>query len=128
MKTFYEIADIKDTITMMVEIKFKTHEGDPIVFLKLNSPFGVKLDINNQQPGVWDNIPLMDPIDIEMSVTGGSVHIESLTVDGFEVIPKYQHLADPQTAFLNDGEHWTLNIPAPFYPWYHKITGHGWII
>ena len=40
------------------------------------------------------------------------------TVNGLEVLPKYSHLAQ------ND----ILRIPAPFYTWYHEVSGQGWLL
>jgi len=128
MKTFYEIADIRDEIDMIVEIKFSPHLGDDfLVGVSINSPYLADVKIKEVDM-VMDYVPLMDPINIKLQAKKGSVHIDSILVDGFEVIPKYQHLSDLKTAFLNEGDVWNIDIPAPFYPWYHEITGHGWII
>lgn len=41
-----------------------------------------------------------------------------VTVDGIEVLPKYQHLANGNT----------LQISEPFFQWYHKVTEQGWLL
>jgi hypothetical protein len=43
---------------------------------------------------------------------------DAVTVDGEEILPKYQHLAV-------DGK---LTIPEPFYRWYHRVSGQGWLL
>jgi hypothetical protein len=43
---------------------------------------------------------------------------DSVTVDGIEILPKYRHLADLGVLF----------IPEPFYRWYHRISGQGWLL
>ena len=43
---------------------------------------------------------------------------DQVTVDGKEILPKYQHLAV-------DGK---LTIPEPFYRWYHRVSGQGWLL
>ncbi len=43
---------------------------------------------------------------------------DQVTVDGEEILPKYQHLAV-------DGK---LTIPEPFYRWYHRVSGQGWLL
>lgn len=43
---------------------------------------------------------------------------DCVTVDGIEILPKYQHLAV-------DGK---LTISKPFYQWYHQVSGQGWLI
>ena len=43
---------------------------------------------------------------------------DQVTVDGEEILPKYRHLAV-------DGK---LTIPEPFYRWYHRVSGQGWLL
>lgn len=41
-----------------------------------------------------------------------------VVVDGIEVLPKYNYLAD----------NGMLTIAEPFYSWYHRISGQGWLL
>jgi hypothetical protein len=41
-----------------------------------------------------------------------------VTVDGVEILPKYQYLAV-------DGK---LTISVPFYQWHHEVSGQGWLL
>ena len=41
-----------------------------------------------------------------------------VTVDGAEILPKYQHLAVDEK----------LTISEPFYRWYHRVSGQGWLL
>lgn len=43
---------------------------------------------------------------------------DTVTVDGLEILPRYQYLAV-------DGK---LTIPEPFYRWYHRVSGQGWLL
>lgn len=43
---------------------------------------------------------------------------DMITVDGIEVLPKYQHLT------VNN----ILEIREPFYQWHHRISGQGWLL
>ena len=43
---------------------------------------------------------------------------DAVTVDDIEILPRYQHLAV-------DGK---LTIPEPFYRWYHRVSGQGWLL
>ena len=43
---------------------------------------------------------------------------QSVLVDDLEILPKYQHLA-------RDGR---LLIQEPFYCWYHRVSGQGWLL
>ena len=43
---------------------------------------------------------------------------DTVTIDGYEVLPRYQYLA-------NNG---VLKINEPFYCWYHRVSGQGWLL
>lgn len=42
----------------------------------------------------------------------------TVVVDGVEVLPKYNYLAD----------NGMLTIAEPFYCWYHRVSGQGWLL
>ena len=41
-----------------------------------------------------------------------------VTVDGIEILPKYEYLS----------QNGVLDINEPFYQWLHRITGQGWLL
>lgn len=41
-----------------------------------------------------------------------------VTVDGIEVLPRYQYLAVDNK----------LTISEPFYRWYHRASAQGWLL
>jgi len=43
---------------------------------------------------------------------------DTVTVDGIEILPKYSHL-------VTNGK---LVVDKPFYNWYHRISGQGWLL
>jgi hypothetical protein len=57
----------------------------------------------------------------------GAVEIKLLSINGQEVLPKYQHLATPSTAWIDQPGSWEFFIDKPFYPWFHEISGQGWL-
>jgi hypothetical protein len=57
----------------------------------------------------------------------GAVEIKLLSINGQEVLPRYQHLATPPTAWIDQEGTWQFGIHNPFYPWFHAISGQGWI-
>ena len=76
------------------------------------------------------HIPISDPININIDINRQhpqAIEIISLTVDHHEILPVYLSSANPPTNYLDFTGGWTINIPN-FYPWYHEITGQGWII
>jgi len=43
---------------------------------------------------------------------------DTVVVDGYEILPRYKHLADGNI----------LKINEPFYCWYHRASGQGWLL
>lgn len=43
---------------------------------------------------------------------------ENVFVDGIEILPKYRHLSVDNKLLINE----------PFYCWYHRISGQGWLL
>ena len=79
----------------------------------------------------WDlatvRVGLFDDIKLDVEVVSGAVESVQLAVNGLEVLPRYQHLSSSGTNYLDQPGVWHLHIPAPFYTWYHSISGQGWI-
>jgi hypothetical protein len=126
MKNFSEATAIKPTLT--VKVKFTvTPIGQVPCLIKI----GTKTLFENtiKEPQTFDLVlPLTDPIDLSVQIYRHhpDAVILHLSIDGYDILPKYQHLATPSTVYLDISGIWTLNIPN-FYPWYHEITGQGWI-
>ena len=43
---------------------------------------------------------------------------DTVVIDGIKLLPKYQYLAV-------DGK---ITISEPFYQWYHRVSGQGWLL
>jgi hypothetical protein len=43
---------------------------------------------------------------------------DTVIIDNIEILPKYQYLVD-------NGK---LTISEPFYRWYHRLSGQGWLL
>ena len=79
----------------------------------------------------WDlatvRVGLFDDIKLDVEVVSGTLEIVEFLVNGLEVLPCYQHIASSGKNYLDQPGTWHLHIPAPFYTWYHSISGQGWI-
>lgn len=42
----------------------------------------------------------------------------TVSVDGIEILPKYHYLAVGGVLTINE----------PFYCWYHRVSGQGWLL
>lgn len=124
MKNFLEAQDIKPGLTLDCCLGVKHIHGNIDCVITVNGE--IKTNVERE---VWFSVPLDQPIDISIQPINRQhpAALElSLTIDGFEVLPKYQHLANPPTDYIDFNEIWSLQIPN-FYSWYHEITGQGWI-
>lgn len=74
-------------------------------------------------------LSVTEPIDISIQLIDrqhpNAVEAK-LVIDGYEILPKYQHLASPTTCYINSNDVWQFKINN-FYPWLHEITGQGWV-
>ncbi len=124
IKNFSDLTGIDTQRKLVVDLCLQKH-GYTKSLVKLNG-FVVNVD------KITFEIDLFDPINLEIELfefTEGSsgIEIQALTVNGLEVMPKFQHLASSPTNYIDKLGKWYLEIPAPFYVWYHQISGQGWI-
>lgn len=128
MKNFYEATVTKSALTLKIELMLSP--VDQCVCVAMINDEVVHDGLLSGPKSITVNHKTVDgPIDIKIVTT--RQHPEAVEVqvviDGFEVLPKYQHLATPPTAYLDFNGEWALHIPN-FYPWYHEVTGQGWIV
>jgi hypothetical protein len=122
INNFSNILDIDTSARLEVHLVLQIHEQVDY-HMQLNDHKIMSLDER-----IF--LDLFSPIKLTCSITDthkGAVEIKSFTVNNKEILPIYQHLAQPATAWINKKGIWCLNIPAPFYSWYHEISGQGWI-
>jgi hypothetical protein len=64
-----------------------------------------------------------------------AVTLTKLSVDGFDIIPNFTHLAQyvndhdftEPTSYVGFNGEWRLEVTKPFYQWQHEITSQGWL-
>jgi len=127
MKNFSEATVIKSELKVSMSLTLEPIGKVPCVVQINNSIVfeNILTDtiILNRDLGLEDTID----INIQIHRHHPDAVIVSLIVENKEILPKYQHLAEPPTNYLDQSGTWTFRI-SNFYPWFHKITGQGWII
>lgn len=127
MKNFLEATDIKSKLTPDIELMLTPNE-QCVCVAQINGRVVHDGLLDSYKSILVKGYSIDGPIDINIVTT--RVHPEAVQVkvviDGLEIIPKYQHLATPPTDYLDFNGQWSLHIPN-FYPWYHTVTGQGWI-
>ena len=122
INNFSNILDI-DTANQL-EVHLILHVHDQVEYC---------MQLNNHRIESLDQkifLDLFSPIQLTCQITNtdrGAVEIKRFSVNDKEILPVYQHLADPPVAWIDKKGVWCLDIPAPFYTWYHEISGQGWV-
>ena len=122
INTFSDVLDIKTPDQLQVRLVVVAH-GNIHYRMRLNGHLIAELDTTH-------TFDLLSSVHLKCRVidaNNGAVEIKSLTVNGTEVLPRYQHLAQPPTAWIDQEGTWQFDIPSSFYPWFHAISGQGWV-
>lgn len=122
IKTFSNVLDINTADQLRVRLVIESH-GKIHYRMRLNGH--LVSDLESEY-----TLDLFSPISLVCTVidpNGGAVEIKMLSVNGTEVLPKYQHLAKPQTAWIDTAGVWEFATSETFYPWFHRISGQGWV-
>lgn len=117
IKNFSEASDINTQDQLTAYLKFDTH-NDAVYKLRVNN-----IPVNNKE-STW-TFNLFDTITLECDVEQGAVEIVNFSINNIEVLPKYQHFSNSATVWID--QQWDMEIPSPFYVWYHSISGQGWV-
>ena len=122
MNDFSDILDIDIQDQLQVRLVIQVH-GAIHYRMRLNGHLITDLD-TTYTVGLFSTVNLKCTV---IEPNAGAVEIKLLAINGQEVLPKYQHLAQPSTAWIDREGIWKFTIDQPFYPWYHRISGQGWV-
>ena len=144
MKNFLDQLDIEQhCITVTVKLQVIGNNGFPGASIRVNQDVIEYIQLLTTVEQQF-KVELKDTIEIEISMLGKeysqtqetAVIIESVNIDGFEIIPRWTHLAvynserglQGPTSYLGINGSWKLAIDRPFYQWRHLVTGQGWLL
>jgi hypothetical protein len=122
IQNFSDILDIEPADQLQVRLIIEPH-GNIHYRLRLNGHLISELD-TTYSLGLFSMIKLHCEV---FDPGQGAVEIKLLSINRQEVLPRYQHLAQPPTAWIDQPGSWDFHIPGPFYPWFHGISGQGWV-
>lgn len=127
MKNFYEATGIRPNLTLKIVLEVKAIGTCPCQ-IKIND----QLEFYGELVGTnmfIKHVPINDPIAVNITVDRSHPHaveILNLKIDDYQILPLYCDLAVPPTTYIDFTGTWDFKI-FNFYPWYHEITGQGWI-
>lgn len=125
IQNFSDLTAIETVHALTIELRYRVH-GHCLATVCINDAWYVESGQATIKANLFDPISLtVDLIDFREGDSG--IEIEYFGINGLEILPKYQHLASKPTNYIDFYGQWRLDVPAPFYVWYHQITGQGWI-
>jgi hypothetical protein len=143
MKNFLDLLATKKDIEVHVRLRPICDNGEPRCCIKINQSVMHDGLISGVTEAI-QRVALTDPILIEIEMTEKkysaeketAVIIESIKIDGFDMIPAFTHLSQYDnergytgvTSYLGFNGKWSLDIAEPFYRWRHRETGQGWLL
>lgn len=143
MKNFSDLPDTDPDITVTLKVSVISDNGSPGALIRVNQDVIEYLQLTHSVEHCFD-VALNEPIEIEIALIDKqysqdretAILIDSISIDGFEIVPAWTHLAEYQsergpqgpTSYLGINGSWKLKIDRPFYQWRHHITGQGWLL
>ena len=126
IQTFSDITDIDTGDKLQVTVVLK-----PVGIVKyrcnLNNHY-VESSVELNTTYYLDLLTQIDfNIEIISIVEGSGLEINLLEIDKKQVLPIYLNQATPQTNYLDRVGTWKFSTDQAFFPWYHKISGQGFI-
>lgn len=124
IKSFSDLTDIDTDELLEVSVKLKRHGGVNFIFT-INDDEFTDLCFAKRYP--LGTVLRFECKLIDFVENSGAIEIEMVSVNGKQILPVYLHQAMPQTSYIAFAGSWRFELSKPFYPWYHELTGQGWI-
>lgn len=143
MKNFLEALDIDKKIDIKLRLSPISANGDPNIQVKVCDEILFEGFLcENKTLVCTKNVD--DLLSFRIKLMDKKYHnekdtacvIQEISVDGHEVVPRYQQLSlydndhnkKITTTHLGYNGTWSLNIDKPFYIWLHSISGQGLLV
>jgi hypothetical protein len=143
MKNFSDLLVTDPVIAVAIRLSVIGNNGFPGASIRVNQDVVEYLQLKKSVDRKF-NVPLNDNIEIEIAMIDKqysqdretAIVIESVNIDGFEIVPGWTHLAvydserglQGPTSYLGINGSWKLSVNRPFYQWRHHVTGQGWLL
>jgi hypothetical protein len=143
MNNFLDLLDTDPYIEIDICVSPCCDNGAPICQIQVNQTMLFDAHLTDIQQLTYRS-NLLDPIKIQISMQGKiysadretGITLDQVSIDGFDIVPKWTHLAEYQNdhlvtdpvGYLGYNGTWTLDITEPFYRWRHRVTGQGWLL
>jgi hypothetical protein len=143
MENFSQITDTD--LFLDLKIVIEPHCGNGPPYGRVNLADRTVFDgPMHQMTTISTHTGLREDIKISIDLSGKiydeiketAMHVTSITIDGIEIkdqchdLIRYVNDQDVQsrTLYLGFNGRWSLEIPGPFYRWWHTKSGQGWLL
>ena len=128
MKNFSEATDTKWNLTATLTIKLEPVSENIPCRVTINQEETLLAKTINEPTIITETIRLEQLVDIRIKIEREHPQaiVVSMDIDGHEILPLHQHLAEPPTNYIDFEYGWRITINN-FYQWLHEQEGHGWI-
>lgn len=143
MKNFSDLLAINADIEIKISVTPICRNGNPRCRILINNQVWYD-DVLSGAQYLSSRVGLTDAICITVEMSDKvysqeretAVVIDQITIDGFEIVPDWTHLAryendhdaNGPASYLGYNGCWTLEINEPFHRWRHRVTGQGWLL
>lgn len=143
MKNFSDLLDIKTDIFLEIDLDPRFHGRAPVVSVSCNHAqlFSGILD---KKICLSCSVDLVDDIRLEVQMRDKiydkrmetAIGLGPVMIDGIDITDYCYDLVrydndrgvNGKTMYLEHNGVWELEIPGPFYRWWHQVTGQGFLL
>jgi hypothetical protein len=143
MNNFSELlaTEVILLVTIVLEPVFDTQVPHTVVTVAGKALFSGPL---TQPVTLSCCVDLLTPFEILIELSNKDYHkdhtsavvISQLNIDSHDLVPQWSHLAhysndknyNLPTTHLGFNGTWKMDINEPFYHWWHRVTGQGWLL
>lgn len=143
MNRFSDLLATDHRIQVTVGLGVICHNGPPGCDIRINDVLQWT-GILREPITVQTQVPLMQPISLQITMYDKTYHseletavfVDVLEIDQIDVsdhvLPLISYSNDQcvenQSLYLGFNGTWRLQIPGPFYRWWHTASGQGWLL
>ena len=142
MNNYLKTLDTKQLLNAKIKFKPIIDNGLPHLEVEFNGVRKYNNDLRHYL-AIYVNFGILDSFELIVAMSKKqyaaketAIVIEEFEIDGIDIIPylnqaTYHHdqsYDGPNNHYLAFNGVWTFKIDEPFYNWYHKASGQGWLL
>ena len=119
IQNFSQIMDIDTINKLVIRYEFKIHRNVFFDFYINDILF------TNSSDEVNFNLTDTLNFSIKNIMGDGAIEIVNISINEFEILPRYLQNANPPTNWIENIDSWSFEMSKPFYSYIQEVTGQG---